>query len=48
MKKYFVNYSDFANAYRVASTDDAATASAMLAEGWERITIKEANDLCNR
>lgn len=48
MKKYFIMRSEFSNAYRIASTDDVATSCKMLAEGWERITLKEATALCKR
>lgn len=48
MKKCFVMRTNYANAYRVAATDDVVTSCQMLAEGWERITLKEANALCKR
>jgi hypothetical protein len=50
MKNYFVKYGEFANVYTVASADktNKEVIDLLLAEGYERITRKEAEALCRR
>ena len=47
MRKYFVKYwADFGNTYNLAYTDTDAEAAEAEANGWERITRKQAESKC--
>ena len=47
MKKYYINYyRDFGNTYNLAYTDTDAQAAEAEANGWERITRKQAESKC--
>ena len=47
MRKYFINYySAFGNTYNLAYTDTDAQAEEAEANGWERITRKQAESKC--
>ena len=47
MRKYFINhYRDFGNTYNLAYTDTDAQAAEAEANGWERITRKQAESKC--
>ena len=44
-KKYFLYHGKYSNTYRIASAEDAQTASALLSEGWARTTLAEVRNL---
>ena len=47
MRKYYINYyCDFGNTYNLAYTDTDAQAAEAEANGWERITRKQAESKC--
>ena len=47
MRKYFVKYwANFGNTYNLAYTDTDAQAAEAEANGWERITRKQAESKC--
>lgn len=50
MKNYFVKNGEFANVYTVASVDktNKEVINLLIAEGYERVTRKEAETLCRR
>ena len=44
-KKYFIYRGKYPGTYRIASAEDAQTASALLSEGWARTTLAEVRTL---
>ena len=48
MKKYFVKYGNFANTYSVCYTENESEEAQALELGMERISRKEAIELCAR
>ena len=47
MRKYFIHYyRDFGNTYNLAYTDTDAQAAEAEANGWDRITRKQAESKC--
>ena len=44
-KKYFIDHGKYSNTYRIATAEDVGTISALLSEGWTRITLAEIRDL---
>ena len=48
MRKYFVQYGEFTNTYRVCYTENESEEKKAIERGMERITRKEAIKLCAR
>ena len=48
MRKYFVKYGEFRNTYAVCYTENTAEEAEALGQGFERISRKEAIELCVR
>lgn len=48
MRKYFVKYGDFANTYSVCYTENESEEAQAIEQGMERISRKEAVELCVR
>lgn len=48
MKKYFVKYGEFRNTYDVRYTENTAEEAEAIEQGMERISRKEAIELCTR
>ena len=46
MKKFYVHYGDFANTYRLAWAETPEQVEEAEKRGYERITRKEAENLC--
>ena len=46
MRKYFVKYGDFANTYSVCYTENESEETQAIEQGMERISRKEAIELC--
>ena len=44
-KKYFIYRGKYSGTYRIASAEDAQTASALLSEGWTHTTLTEVRSL---
>lgn len=47
-KKYFAYRGKYSGAYRIASAEDVPTVSALISEGWKRITLAEVKKLRRR
>lgn len=48
MKKYFIYHGKYSNTYRIATSEDEETVSALLSEGWTRTTLAEIKSLRKR
>lgn len=48
MRKYFVKYGEFANTYSVCYTENESEEAQAIEQGMERISRKEAIELCTR
>ena len=48
MRKYFVKYGNFANTYSVCYTENESEEMQAIERGMERISRKEAIELCSR